>query len=525
VGARRSERDGSDAGGAGPAPRTRDLRRDRPETGVQFGEISDARCLGRPTTVGFSGLFATPSATPRPSLLRCYSGRRALMMMTMRVDTDTPNPPRSWLMVATTRQGELVYEAGWRHHLADGGMRTMKRRIGPAWLERASGDGVVRRRGRVKPGFFDEHAAIVAKDQLVRRVERDLAQRVADAKRVADAPVTFREIAHAYLDWLARVRDAKPATLRDHRYLLAEPGAAYRRGSGVHAGVIIGALGDHAAAEVTTRQINELLDGIAATGIAARTVNKHRRLICAIYNYAARAATFQLEENPGAMSDRRPEPERARLDYFSPEEVERLARALEDGAHRDVSRVAVETSEIDARTGEDRQDGDLVRVAAYTGLRRGELVALRWSDIDIPRRKVIVRRAVSADEETPSTKSRRAREVPIPDQAATALRRLVNRADFTTANDFVFVNRLGRRLDASALRRRVERARDAAGLHKLRFHDLRHTYGSLLVAGGVDLAAVKSAMGHSRITTTERYLHARSASELADRFTQALGST
>jgi Phage integrase family len=51
---------------------------------------------------------------------------------------------------------------------------------------------------------------------------------------------------------------------------------------------------------------------------------------------------------------------------------------------------------------------------------------------------------------------------------------------------------------------------------------LRHTYGSLLVAGGVDLASVKAAMGRSRITTTERYLHARSASEMADRFTHAL---
>jgi hypothetical protein len=43
-----------------------------------------------------------------------------------------------------------------------------------------------------------------------------------------------------------------------------------------------------------------------------------------------------------------------------------------------------------------------------------------------------------------------------------------------------------------------------------------------LIAGGVDLASVKAAMGHSRITTTERYLHARSASELADRFSRAL---
>jgi len=77
-------------------------------------------------------------------------------------------------------------------------------------------------------------------------------------------------------------------------------------------------------------------------------------------------------------------------------------------------------------------------------------------------------------------------------------------------------------LDPSALRRRYERARDVAELPSLRFHDLRHTYGSLLVEGGIDLISVKAAMGHSQISTTERYLHARPATELAARFTDAL---
>jgi integrase len=155
--------------------------------------------------------------------------------------------------------------------------------------------------------------------------------------------------------------------------------------------------------------------------------------------------------------------------------------------------------------------------------RRGELVALRWRDIDFVARKITVRRALSGDTELRSTKSRRFREVPLPDQAAAALDRLSRRGEFAGPDDYVFANRLGRRLDPSALRRRFERARDAAGLEPLRFHDLRHTYGSLLVAGGIDLASVKASMGHSHIATTERYLHARPAGELADRFTRALG--
>jgi integrase len=282
------------------------------------------------------------------------------------------------------------------------------------------------------------------------------------------------------------------------------------------------ALGDRAADEVTTREINRLLADVAASGASPRTVNKHRQLVCAIFSFGCQEATFGLSHNPARAADRRAEPERARLDFYSPEEVEALARALASGLHRDPAAPAVSDDEAAARSAEDDQDAELVRVAAYAGLRRGELVALRWRDVDFTRRKLVVRRAVSADVEAASTKSRRAREVPLPDQAAGALDRLSQRGDFTRPDDYVFANRLGRRLDGSALRRRVERARNAAGLRPLRFHDLRHTYGSLLVAGGVDLASVKAAMGHSRITTTERYLHARSASEMADRFTKAL---
>src|SRR3984885_5339132 len=433
--------------------------------------------------------------------------------------------PRSWLVVSISRDGQPVYEAGWRHRLSDGSARTMKRRLGPAWLERSDDGGLRRRRGRVQPGFLDEHAAIVAKDKLVREVERELAERAAAAALDANAPVTFRQIACSYLDWLTRVKGAKPATLRDHRYLLAEPGAAHRRGSGAHRGTIMAALGDRPAAEVETREVNFLLERVADSDASNRTVNKHRQLICAIYAYASQDATFGLANNPASRADRRPEPERARLDFYRPQEIEQLAAAFEAGAQREPAGTAVGPNELAARAAEDRQDADLVRVAAYTGLRRGELVALRWGDVDFDGRKVIVRRAVSANVEASSTKSRRAREVPLPAQAAEALIRLESRGDFTERDDYVFANRLGRRLDGSALRRRFERARDSAGLRPLRFHDLRHTYGSLLVAGGVDLASVKAAMGHSRITTAERYLHARSAGELADRFTRALAPT
>src|ERR1700759_4919900 len=152
-------------------------------------------------------------------------------------------------------------------------------------------------------------------------------------------------------------------------------------------------------------------------------------------------------------------------------------------------------------------------------------MTLRWRDVRFLDHKLIVARTLSADVEADSPKGGRFREGPLPDQAAAALDRLSRRPDYIGPDEYVFCNRFGRRLDPSALRRRYERARDVAGLPPLRFHDLRHTYGSLLVAGGIDLVSVKSAMGHSNMSTTERYLHARPATELAERFPRPLLGT
>jgi site-specific recombinase XerD len=59
---------------------------------------------------------------------------------------------------------------------------------------------------------------------------------------------------------------------------------------------------------------------------------------------------------------------------------------------------------------------------------------------------------------------------------------------------------------------------------QLRLHDLRHSFGSLLAAGGVDLVNIQGAMGHSQIQTTMIYMHAKDAKEQADMFTKALAT-
>jgi integrase len=418
------------------------------------------------------------------------------------------------------RASGCFWYAKWSRH-----GQPVIRALGRAWAEPDGNGGWKRKRGRAPEGVLTEPEAATRMLQLIREhdAEQSLLERHAEERRRRG--ITFRELATEYLCWLEDVKGAKPSTLRDHRCLLAEPGQAYRRGSGTSAGLIMAALGDRPGREITTREVEDLLRSIAGTGVTPRTVNKARQLICAIFNYGTRPSTYCLASNPAQHADRRREPDAAPLAFYSPEQIETLARALAAGAHRDASRPALSPTEIAARAREDGQDGELVRVATYAGLRRGELVALRWRDVDFVGRKITVRRALSGETEVRSTKSRRARQVPLPAQAAEALERLCRREEFTGADDYVFASRVGRRLDPSALRRRFERARDAAGLEPLRFHDLRHTYGSLLVAGGIDLPSVKAAMGHSHITTTERYLHARPAGELADRFTHALAAS
>jgi integrase len=234
-----------------------------------------------------------------------------------------------------------------------------------------------------------------------------------------------------------------------------------------------------------------------------------------VFSFGVRSAKFGVPDNPATRTDRRRIPEAGVLIFYTPEEIELLAEMLATGDYRGHRVTRDGREEFD-----DSRDAEAVRVAAYAGLRLGEQVALRWRDVDFRGSVLTISRAISAGVEGP-TKTGHVRRVPMADHAAAALRRLAERQDFTGPDDHVFCNAYGQRLDDSALRRRYKRARDTAGLRPLRWHDLRHSFGSLLVAGGEDLVSVKEAMGHSQLTTTSRYLHARPATERAASFTAA----
>jgi integrase len=426
--------------------------------------------------------------------------------------------PSGALVVRTDAEGHPYYEAKWRR---DGAQ--VKRRVGSAWLDPAPRGGWQPRRGRIPDGFFDEKHATVAMAALVAEHDAEETAIERGERERRERGATVRELAAAWIEYVWREKGAKPATLQDYGYLLAEPGTPHKRGPGVSPGRIIGALGDRPIAKVTMSDVASFLRGLERTGMSPRSVNKHRGVLGAMFSYAQHDDTYALEHNPVIGTSKRRELPPAVLDFFEPEEIEALARAANAGAHRGTQPANLPPGEAQWREWEDRQDAEMYRVAAYTGMRLGELLALRWEDVDLERRRVIIHRSVSAGVEGP-TKSRQARSLPLADATAAALARLADRGDYTERDDYVFCSRLGRRLDRSAVRRRYIRARDSAGLRALRFHALRHAAGSL-VAREAGAHFVQAFLGHSRLSTTERYLHAKSRPQDVDTLNRAFAGS
>jgi integrase len=198
--------------------------------------------------------------------------------------------------------------------------------------------------------------------------------------------------------------------------------------------------------------------------------------------FARACKVYGLPINPVASIEHHPVRITGDIDVFSPEEVWALVRAAAS-----------------------EQDGAIFLTAAFSGLRRGELIALHWRDVDFTGSVLRVRSSYAGGALT-APKSGKVRSVPLAPEVAQALAKLLCRELFTEEDDLVFPGELGDFLDGSALRRRYTAALKRAGLRQLRFHDLRHTFGTRMIAKA-DIRRVQEWIGHADIQTTMRYLH------------------
>jgi integrase len=432
-------------------------------------------------------------------------------MKNQKEDRSTDRPKGS--LQVRAYKSRPFYEARWRDR--DGVDR--RKRLGPAWVEPDGKGGWRPRRGRVPTGQLDERRAFRLMDEVIAEHEERLSHGTPEKREAL-----FEDAAGAWIEHLRTERRAKPSTLRNYELLLREPsGKKGQRGAR-----IMRAFGGRHLFRITTKDVRVFLGELDREDLAPRTVNIHRQVLHAIFEFSRREESFGLPHNPVAGTSKRPEEGVRPVATFEPPEIHAIAAAARAGRHRRRSGYrqsvySVETEREWRRINE--QDASLFVVAVTTGLRLGELGALRWRDVDMEGRNVTVSRSISAGEES-STKSRRSRVVPLAGQAQEELRALRARPHFTGRDDHVFCRPDGEPLDRSAVRTRFIRAQEAAGVRVRRFHDLRHTFGSLAIRR-FDLVSVKEMMGHSKLTTTERYLHARprptDAAKLTDLFDEA----
>ena len=136
----------------------------------------------------------------------------------------------------------------------------------------------------------------------------------------------------------------------------------------------------------------------------------------------------------------------------------------------------------------------MVLLTMNTGLRRGEVLQLRWSDVDLLQRKVIIR--------GDNAKSGKTRYIPLNDEALSTLQRWQSG---TTATGWVFAAHDGGRLNS--IKTSWKGVLSAAAIADFRWHDLRHHFASRLVMKGVDLNTVRELLGHSDLSMTLRYAH------------------
>jgi len=155
-----------------------------------------------------------------------------------------------------------------------------------------------------------------------------------------------------------------------------------------------------------------------------------------------------------------------------------------------------------------RVDLALYLTAAMAGLRQGELLALRWRDIDWAAQKLRVSGGMRNGKRRTPKSTQSSRAVPMADRVGGALDVLYKASAYQADDDLVFGHpHTGRPLDRSQVTKRFKRALTRAGVREVRFHDLRHTFGTRMAATGVPIRSLQAWMGHADIKTTMIYTH------------------
>jgi integrase len=334
----------------------------------------------------------------------------------------------------------------------------------------AGGRRVKRKLGvKRQPGGRDGMTQVQAERELRRRIESDVVVAAASQRW------TLGEAGAEYVDHLEHVMERKRTTIQDYRGYLRRHLEPF--------------FGTRPLDRIDGARVTDYLKRKRAEGLSSKTVKNHLNFLHGVFAFAMKRGWAST--NPVAQVDR---PKKARspyrrLRFLSPVELEALNRAVPDDVLGLVER-------------------PLYLTAAMTGLRQGELLGLRWCDVDWPAGRIRVADNYTRGAfDTPKSDHGR-RSVPMADRVASELELHFQRSLYRTDDDLVFCHpETGHVLDASKVRKRFKEALAAAAVNRITFHELRHTFGTQMAAAGAPLRAIQEWMGHADAKTTEIYAH------------------
>lgn len=293
--------------------------------------------------------------------------------------------------------------------------------------------------------------------------------------------ITVGDYLVKWFDRAVKNGDIKPSTAHGYkRYIEAD---------------IVPALGTLQLTSLRKLHVSAFIDDLIDDGRGATTVRRiHATLRSALNDALERDL---IDYNPSAQV-KLPRVEKAKLRPWEP---------VEAGTFLDVAA--------------EHRLGALFEVAILTGLRRGELVGLRWSDVELPARRLtvnvqVVRVGKQAIEGSIKTEAGQHRVIPLDDRVVGALvawqiRQALEREEWGEAyqpSARVFTMEDGRELRPEYASRLFEQLQATTSLRPQRFHDLRHLFASLALSNGEDMGIVAKLMGHSNSQITrDLYAH------------------
>ncbi len=331
-------------------------------------------------------------------------------------------------------------------------------------------------RGQRKAKFFGQNK------KLAKEFADKLSARIKWAEQsgepiVLSQPDQAMPTVKAYLDdWLKTYAEVhcKASTVSDYRQTIKRN--------------IVPALGDRRLHEVTRAEIKRLIASLVGQGLKKQTIHNILAPLKEAYHHAMDDGIVGM--NPVARTGRLTRSKEDCRSHISPLTAEEVRGVLQAAEKKGALTVY-----------------PILLCAVRSGLREGELIGLQWDDVDFRGGFMEVRRAVVRRRET-STKTHKIRRVDLSPQLQEVLQRLKEIRDLeamakpTEASPWVFLSHTGNRWADQTLRRAFKDCLTRAEIRQVRFHDLRHTFASLLIQQGANPKYVQQQLGHGSIQVT-----------------------